>query len=184
VLTQDCDVSIGQTAIRTRLRAQRPWREHERLYTDLFADPAVAARLWPGTHGGVRTGAQSSEILDADIAHWVSERFGPWVFFEADTDVFIGRGGLRRTTVADEECIEILYAVRSDAWGHGYATEMALLAVSRARELGLADVVGLAASANQASVHVLEKCGLRFDPRERFEYAGLPHRLGRLRLRD
>lgn len=177
-------MGYAQATVRTRLRAQRPWREHERLYVDLFADPAVAGRLWPGALGGVRTGEQSSEILAADIAHWTRERFGPWVFFEASTGVFVGRGGLRRTTVAEEERVEILYAVRSDAWGRGYATEMALLAVAYARQLGLTDVVGLAASGNLASVHVLEKCGLRFDPGERFEYAGLPHLLGRLRLRE
>jgi [ribosomal protein S5]-alanine N-acetyltransferase len=176
-------VGHGQAAIRARLQAQRPWREHERLYADLFADQAVASRLWPGALGGVRSSTQSSEILDADIAHWLREQFGPWVFFEAGTGMFIGRGGLRRTTVAGEDCVEILYAVRSDAWGRGYATEMALLAVAYARQLGLAGVVGLATSTNLASRRVLEKSGMRFDPRERFEYAGLPHWLGRLSLR-
>jgi len=169
-----------RATIKTRLHAQRPWREHERLYADLFADPGVAAALWPGSLGGARTAAQSEAILEADIAHWVRERFGPWVFFEAATGVFVGRGGLRRTTVGDEACVEILYAVRSDAWGRGYATEMAMLAVAHARRLGLTDVVGFTTATNLASRRVLQKSGMRFDPRERFEYAGLPHWLGRL----
>lgn len=167
-------------ALKARLRAQRPWREHERLYADLFADPAVAATLWPGTLGGARTPAQSGELLDADIAHWLRERFGPWVFFEAATGVFVGRGGLRRATVAGRDSVEVLYAVRSDAWGRGYATEMAMLAVSHARRLGLTDVIGFTTTTNLASRRVLEKSGLRFDPRETFEYAGLPHWLARV----
>jgi [ribosomal protein S5]-alanine N-acetyltransferase len=169
--------------IRLRLRAQRPWREHERLYADLFADPAVAATLWPGTLGGVRTREQSRGILDADIEHWLQERFGPWVFFEAG-GMFVGRGGLRRTTVAGRDCVEVLYAVRSDAWGRGYATEIAMLAVAHARRLGLTDIVGFTMTANLASRRVLEKAGMRFDERETFEYAGLTHWLGRLGPRD
>jgi RimJ/RimL family protein N-acetyltransferase len=169
-----------QQAIRLRLRPQRPWREHERLYRDLFADPAVAAMLWPGTFGGVRTSEQSAEILDADISHWRQQQFGPWVFFEASSGVFVGRGGLRHTTVAGRECVEVLYAVRSDVWGRGYATEMATVAVTHARRLGLTDVVGFTSAVNGASRRVLEKSGMRFDAREMFEYAGLAHWLGRL----
>jgi ribosomal-protein-alanine N-acetyltransferase len=168
-----------QQAIRLRLRPERPWREHERLYIDLFADPAVAATLWPGALGGARTPEQSAEMLRADIDHWRDERFGPWVFYETATGMFVGRGGLCRTTVAGRRCVEVLYAVRSDVWGRGYATEMATVAVAHARRLGLADVVGFTAAANCASRRVLERVGMRFDEGP-FEHAGLPHSLGRL----
>jgi len=167
-------------AIRLRLQPERPWREHERLYIDLFSDPAVAATLWPGALGGARTAGQATEILGADIAHWRDERFGPWVFYETASGVFVGRGGLRRTTVAGRSCVEVLYAVRSDAWGRGYATEMAMVAVAHARRLGLTDVVGYTMASNGPSRRVLEKSGLRFDEEEIFEYAGLTHWLGRL----
>lgn len=168
-----------QQAVRLRLGPERPWREHERLYIDLFADPAVAATLWPGSLGGPRTAAQATEMLSADIAHWREERFGPWVFFEKTTGVFVGWGGLRRTTLAGEECVEVLYAVRSDVWGRGYATEIASVAVAHARRLGLTDVVGFTTTANVASRRVLEKSGLRFDEYQ-FEHSGITHWLGRL----
>jgi [ribosomal protein S5]-alanine N-acetyltransferase len=166
-------------AIRLRLRAERPWREHERLYLDLFADPAVAATLWPGALGGPRTSEQAAEILSADIAHWREESFGPWVFFEASTGVFVGRGGLRRTRVAGNDCVEVLYALRSDVWGRGYATEIACVSVAHARHLGLTDVVGFTTTSNIASRRVLEKSGMRFEE-DTVERAGLPHLLGRL----
>jgi [ribosomal protein S5]-alanine N-acetyltransferase len=162
-----------------RLRPERPWREHASLYRDLFADPAVAATLWPDALGGPRTRQQASEMLTADIDHWHMESFGPWVFFETATGVFVGRGGLRRRTVAERECVEVLYAVRSDAWGAGYATEMATMAVAHARRLGLGEVVGFTSTANGASRRVLEKVGMRFE--EIVKHADLPHWFGRYR---
>jgi [ribosomal protein S5]-alanine N-acetyltransferase len=169
-------------AIPARLRPERPWQEHARLYRDLFADPAVAATLWPGTLGGPRSAGQSSAILAADISHWQQDAFGPWVFFEQSTGAFVGRGGLRRTTIGGRECVELLYAVRSEAWGEGYATEMALVSVACARRLGLGEIVGLTLMTNVASRRVLAKAGLRFD-RVR-GHAGRPHWVGRLVLAD
>jgi len=161
-----------------RLRPERPWQEHAQLYRDLFSEPAVAAALWPGQPLD-RAAARAAEILAGDIEHWQKCSFGPWVFFEIATGVFVGRGGLCRTAVAGRECVQVLYAVRPDAWGRGYATDMAALAVERARELRLAEVVGLTAAGNHASRRVLEKTGMCLQ--ERVERAGLPHLMGRLR---
>jgi len=175
--------AMTQTAVRlTRLTHERPWQEHARLYADLFADPAVAATLWPGALGGPRSDRQATEMLARDIAHWQERSFGPWVFFETGTGVFVGRGGLRVADMAGRECVEVLYAVRSDAWGRGYATEMAGLAVAHARRLGLPDVVGFTASTNRASRRVLESAGIRFEAL--VDRAGEPHWLGRLRPID
>jgi ribosomal-protein-alanine N-acetyltransferase len=118
-------------------------------------------------------------MLAADIEHWQARSFGPWIFFEIATGMFVGRGGLRSTTIAGSECVEVAYAVRPDAWGHGYATEMAALALDHARQLGLAEVVGITAESNGASRRVLEKIGMRLQ--QPVEHAGLPHLLGRLR---
>jgi [ribosomal protein S5]-alanine N-acetyltransferase len=165
------------SAVSSRLRPERPWREHARLYIDLFADRTVAAALWPGALGGPRTAAQAAAMLEADIEHWQREAFGPWVFFEAQTGMFVGRGGLRRGAVAGRECVEVLYAVRSDAWGRGYAGEMTRTALALARRLGMTEVVGVAARTNVASLRVLSREGIRFE--SVVEHAGLPHELGR-----
>jgi [ribosomal protein S5]-alanine N-acetyltransferase len=162
----------------SRLRRERPWQEHARLYRDLFADPAVATILWPH-EGHERAGERALDVLRRDIEHWQSHSFGPWVFFELATGVFVGRGGLRSSVIAGGECVEVLYALRPDVWGRGYATEIALVSVQHARELKIREVVGLAATSNHASQRVLEKAGL--PTRERVEHAGLPHLLGRLR---
>ena len=52
--------------------------------------------------------------------------------------MFVGRGGLRRSTITGKDCVEVPYALRPDAWGRGYATEIALLAISeRMAEAGI-----------------------------------------------
>lgn len=173
--------SLQEPAARAaRLRPERPWREHARLYSDLFADPAVAVTLWPGELGGPLTEQQAEETLSRDIEHWQKDAFGPWVFFEAASGVFVGRGGLRRATIAGRACVEVLYAVRSDAWGEGYATEMAVLSVARARRLGLSELTGVTLMRNAASLRVLAKAGLRFDRVQ--AHAGELHWLGRIVL--
>jgi len=171
---------IGDAPARVRLlRNERPWLEHLELYRDLFSDPAVASVLWPGRLGGARSETQVTEILSADIRHWQERGFGPWVFFERETGMFVGRGGLRHSTIAGVECVEVLYALRPDAWGRGYATEIALLAVGEGRRLDLAEVRGLVSPSNHASRRVLEKAGVRFEAT--VEHGGLPHLLGRVR---
>lgn len=162
-----------------RLRAERPWREHLPLYRDLLADPAVAAALWPGEGEREAAARRAAEMLDADIRHWQARAFGPWVFFERVTGMFVGRGGLQGVELMGEQCVEVLYALRADAWGRGYASEIAALAVAHARRLGIAEVVGMTADTNRASRRVLEGAGLRFE--RTFTRAGLPHWLGRLR---
>ncbi len=91
---------------------------------------------------------------------------------------FAGHAGLRCGTVGGAPSVEVLYAVSPDRWGRGYASEMALAAVDRARALGLPGVVGYTLTTNHASQRVLEKAGLRFE--RTLEHAGLPHWFGRL----
>jgi len=163
-----------------RLRAERPWQEHQRFYIDLFTDPRVLAAVWPGVASREHAEADAVQLLAADVRHWQRRSFGPWMFFESPSGLFVGRGGLRATTLAGRSCVELLYAVRPDRWGRGYATEMSTLALARARELGLTEVVGLAALSNRASRRVLEKTGMRFDA-DTVERAGLAHWVGRWR---
>jgi len=169
------------SAQRIRLRPERPWQEHLDLYRQLFGDPAVLAALSPGSRPGPLTDRRAAELLEADIRHWHRESFGPWLFFEASSGLFVGRGGLCRCTVLGSQRVEVLYAVRPELWGNGYATEMAAVSLARAPALGLEEVVGFTAVSNGASRRVLEKAGLRFE--RTFERAGLPHWLGGTRIR-
>lgn len=158
------------------LAARRPQPGDERLYAALFGDERVSATLWPGALGGPRTPEQAARLLARDLEHWERQGFGPWVFHVAGR--FAGRGGLERTEVGGRPCVEVLYAVAPACWGCGHATAMARLALRRAAELELPEVVGFAWTENPASIRVLEKAGLRFD--REIVHAGLPHWFGRL----
>jgi RimJ/RimL family protein N-acetyltransferase len=164
----------------SRLRPERPWREHAQLYEDLFSHPAVAGALWPSEAASPARERRAGAVLLADIEHWQAREFGPWAFFERATGLFVGRGGLRSAAIGGAQCVEVLYAVRPDAWGRGYASEMVAIALTEARRLRLAEVVGVTLVSNGASRRVLEKAGLR--AREPVEHAGFPHLLGRLRI--
>jgi len=164
----------------SRLRGERTQGEHAPLYAELFGDADVAATLWPPPLGGPRTREQAGRLLAGDIDHWDRVGFGPWVFFEARRGGFIGRAGLRRTEIGGRPSVEVLFALCPEAYGEGYATEMAVKAVDSARALGLPEVCGFTLTTNVAARRVLEKAGLR---RERvLEHAGLPHWFGRLVL--
>jgi len=171
---------VTESVSTRRLRGERPQCEYAALYAGLFGDAAVAATLWPPHLGGARTPEQATELLVADMRHWGHVGFGPWVFFEAATGRFVGRAGLERTDVGDRPSVEVLYAVGHDAWGRGYATEMAIAAVECARRLGLPEVVGFTLTTNIASQRVLEKAGLVYE--RVLEHAGLPHWFARLAL--
>jgi RimJ/RimL family protein N-acetyltransferase len=176
-------VSVATARVQL-LRPERPWLEHLALYSDLFSHRAVAEALRPASRsrGRARPKRDAGDLLGDDIRHWEELRFGPWIFFERSTGVFVGRGGLRRTTLAGVDCVEVLYAIRPDAWGRGYATEIASLAVGEGRRLRLPEVLGVTATSNLASRRVLEKAGLRIEGT--VEHAGLPHWLGRVRTGD
>jgi RimJ/RimL family protein N-acetyltransferase len=171
---------VAESVRTRRLRGERPQGEYAVLYAGLFGDAEVAATLWPPPLGGPRTPEQASELLVADIRHWDGVGFGPWVFFETGTGLFVGRAGLERTNVGGRPSVEVLYAVRRNAWGRGYATEMAVAAVERARRLGLPEVVGFTLTTNIASQRVLEKAGLGFE--RVLEQTRLPHWFARLTL--
>lgn len=164
-----------------RLRGERPHAEHAAMYAELLGNAEVAAWLFPPPYeGGPRTREQAADWLADDLDHWDQVGFGVWVFFEPESEGFVGRGGLRRTEICGRPTVEVTMALLPDAWGQGYATEIASRAVEAARALGLAEVCGLALPTNLASQRVLERAGL--DHEGEVEHAGLRHWFGRLAL--
>ena len=60
-----------------------------------------------------------------------------------------------------ENAIEVGWRLKKEHWGNGYATEVGLSLVEKAKELNK-KVVARAMIDNQASVRVMEKIGLKF----------------------
>ena len=75
--------------------------------------------------------------------------------------------------------MELAYALRSEYWGRGLATELARAAVAAGFErLGLEDIVAFTLPTNRSSWRVMEKTGFGYE--RDVVYAGLPHMLYRV----
>ena len=91
----------------------------------------------------------------------------PWgVFLE---DRLIGHGGLNYVPEFDET--EVLWALHPDAWGNGYATEVARAALGYGFDtLGLELIFAITLPDNHASQAVMKRLGLTY--RRQVEYKG------------
>jgi RimJ/RimL family protein N-acetyltransferase len=157
-----------------RLSAERLRPEHFNDYWRMYSDHRVTATL-----GGIRSEEETREMLRRSLEHWERHGFGLWIFRDATEGQFVGRAGLRYAPVEGKDEVELAYALMSEYWGRGLATEMARACVRVGFEqLGLADVVAFTLTINLASQRVMQKVGFTYE--REFTHAGLPHVLYRL----
>lgn len=143
-----------------RLVARRPQPSDLEGYRALLLDPDVEARLRPAGAAPMDE-AGVADRLAADEAHWEEHGFGPWSLFERDGGALVGRGGLQWTTVRSAAAVELPWAIASQHWNRGFATEAAEAALDWARTMPLSQVVSLITPDNAASRRVAEKIGMR-----------------------
>jgi RimJ/RimL family protein N-acetyltransferase len=102
--------------------------------------------------------------------------YGRMAVIEKSSGRLVGFSGLKY--LEDIREVDIGYRFLPDCWGKGYATESAgVLMEQGRREHGLRRIVGMAHPDNAASIHVLEKLGLRFERLLEPEADGLRLRL-------
>jgi [ribosomal protein S5]-alanine N-acetyltransferase len=149
----------------------------------LHADPRVMATL--SADGNTFSEVQTGPFLKHAAEHWKLHGFGLWVFRErVDGEfVFVGYGGIKHAVVEGRDEIELAYAIRSDYWGHGFATEISIAVLKRAFNVTRMDrIVAFTLPHNRASRAVMEKCG--FTHQRDIIHAGLPHVLYILEARN
>ncbi len=113
------------------------------------------------TIGGERTLRQLGERIERWDRHWSTHGFGATLFHERTTGRAIGWGGLQHSTIGVGERLTVGYVITPDAWGRGYATEVATASVAHAFAfLGAEQLNASVLSTNLASRRVLEKAGL------------------------
>jgi RimJ/RimL family protein N-acetyltransferase len=89
------------------------------------------------------------------------DRLGIWAAESVGDGEFLGWFCCRPGPGGDIANVELGYRLRRAAWNHGYATEGSrALIIMSFTDLGVQRVYARAMTANTASRHVMEKCGL------------------------
>jgi len=124
---------------------------------------------------------QSIEQSKADIEfirkQYTENGIGRWAVIEKATGNFIGWAGLKLMTETHNNhsnYYDLGYRFSKQYWGKGYATESAIAARDYGfKVLKLDEIIGIADIGNLASIHVLEKAGLKRI--SIFDYRGIKH---------
>ena len=138
----------------------------------LHVDPRVMATL--SADGYRFSEEQTRAFLKNAGEHWKLHGFGLWIFRERAGGAFIGYGGIRHAIVEGRDEIELAYAVRSDHWRKGLATEISIAALKWGFDtMHLDRIVAFTLPHNRASRGVMENCGFTYQ--RDIVHAGLPH---------
>ncbi|MGC2275256.1 MAG: GNAT family N-acetyltransferase [Candidatus Binatus sp.] len=138
----------------------------------LHSDPRVMATL--SADGATFTEDQSRAFLDRAAGHWQLYGFGLWIFRDRASNDFVGYGGIKHAEVEGRDEIELAYAITSDHWRKGLATEISLAALKHAFDvLRLDRIVAFTLPHNRASRAVMEHCGFAYT--RDIVHANLPH---------
>jgi ribosomal-protein-alanine N-acetyltransferase len=138
----------------------------------LHTDPRVMATL--SADGAIFTEEQSRSFLERSADHWNSHNFGLWTFRDKSTNTFVGYGGIKHSLVEGRDEIELAYAITSDNWRKGFATEISRAALDHAvNTLHLSHIVAFTLPHNKASRRVMENCGFTYQ--RDITHANLPH---------
>lgn len=105
---------------------------------------------------------KAKRTLNKHINHWNKNGFGSWMIREKASNEIVGFGGLSYRLYGDEMKINLGYRFAESAWGKGYATELALAAIRFGfGELDFPEIFAVVRPNHDASIRVLEKCGLK-----------------------
>jgi [ribosomal protein S5]-alanine N-acetyltransferase len=131
------------------------------------------------TLGGVRSEEETKRWLYANLDHWNLHGFGLWMFRQRTDEAFVGRCGLRRVQLAIGNEVELAYALMTQYWSKGLATEMAKAVIAIGFEqLELGNLIALVDAENAASRRLAERLDFHFE--QKTAWKSLPTMLYRL----
>ena len=92
--------------------------------------------------------------------HFRKHGFGRWVIVDKQNDEYLGWCGLKKH---EDGMIDLGYRIKKEHWSKGIASEAAAACVDYGfTVLNINEIVGRSASANAASIRILEKIGMQF----------------------
>ncbi|HEY2719306.1 MAG TPA: GNAT family N-acetyltransferase [Solirubrobacteraceae bacterium] len=145
----------------------RRWRASDaEPFAAINEDPRVMELL-----PSCLTRAESDSYMQSIEAHFDAHRYGLWALQLRDSGELIGLTGLN--TVAFDAhftpAVEVGWRLAHSAWGNGYATEAARIALGFAFEqAGLREVVSMTTTLNVRSQAVMQRIGMGRDEADDF----------------
>ena len=137
-----------------------PWQADDwLLLRPIATDPQVMRHIsdgkpWPDE--------RIREFVGRQVGHCDRLGYCLWKLLHQETSEMIGFCGLQRLDGTAET--EIGWWLARAWWGQGLATEAACAALRDGFErAGLEKIVAVALPANRASIHVMEKLGMKFE---------------------
>ena len=156
-----------------RLKGERICNEHGKLLLEMASNLEVMATL-----GGTLSEEKVKAKIKYNCEQWENYGHGQWIFFDKETEVFVGRGGIRRVVVNNRKEVELGYALMPEFWGKGLAVEIGEKALSIAfDEFFYPSVVAYTLVTNKKSERVMQKIGFVFE--KNIMHADIPHILYR-----
>jgi ribosomal-protein-alanine N-acetyltransferase len=157
----------GPTLPTPRLVLRR-WKVDDRgRLAAIVADPEVMKyRFAPLSR------AESDQMIDQNEESFEARRFGLWAIERNEDHRLIGYAGFGTSDFGAAFCpaIDVGWTLARDAWGRGYATEAASVALDYAFEvLRLGEVVAHTTAANERSRAVMRRLGMTHDPADDFD---------------
>jgi RimJ/RimL family protein N-acetyltransferase len=157
--------------MRTPRLLMRRWRDKDRpLFARMNADPEVM-RFFPAP----RDVAASDALVELIEARFDTQGYGLWALERSAEGDFIGFAGLNPLPAGTPggDGMEIGWRLAAHAWGHGYATEAARVALDVGLVgAGLPEIWSITAVLNLPSQAVMQRIGLR--RHSEYEHPGLP----------
>lgn len=135
-------------------------------HLDSLAAVFAKEEVWRFPFGRGLTHEETAQFVESQVEHWDTVGFGLWVATVHGADTPIGFVGLSVPEFLPEvlPAVEVGWRLDPDAWGHGYATEAAHVAVACAfGSLKLDQVISLPQIDNPPSVKVAERIGMRLE---------------------
>jgi RimJ/RimL family protein N-acetyltransferase len=127
----------------------------------MFANPRVMKYL--GLRAEPITRDETREILESILRLWENRGYGRMAVVEKESGKLIGVAGLRYF----EGDAEVFYQLDEPFWGKGLATEIACGILKYGFEThDFPRIIAVTRPANEASLRVLEKLGLKFEKGE------------------
>lgn len=146
-----------------RLILRRYVPEDKADFIALFTDALVMKHVGDG----VLTREQAEAFWRKLFVKLYPQNYNIWAIFEKAKLQYVGHAGIYPRPAKKEDW-EFVYFLKPDAWGKGFATEIAKSIIEYGFEkLNLPEVLATVDDDHSASIHVLKKAGMKF---ERFEF--------------